>query len=235
MPAVIKSKRAQVTDEARDWAISFWKASYRKIRRIIDTAPLLQQESLEYQYGVALDRIWSIGHDPTALDYEITRLRATPYTLLERKVVNTRHSKTPVDYLVAHTKTIVIDDHGPFDMGPYTVYIPLSIVNDGPGTHLLHMVPERAPKTWARHPHHKLSEGGDVSGEPWDYASHTCWGDFGPIMIRIVNEGDLVDLLRNIAIYLSRYNEGSPLTRIASCSHRVSISRAQATELKKNG
>jgi hypothetical protein len=95
------------------------------------------------------------------------------------------------------------------------------------------MIPDRNPETGARHPHHVVR--GHVPKEPWCAASQTCWGGFGSVMTRILRDGDLVDLLRNIMIYLTRHDAHSVLTQISNCPHAQQISRSRALEMIKNG
>jgi hypothetical protein len=235
MPAVIKSKRATLSEDAISWALDFWGKSYRKIKSTIHNAPVSQQADLDFKYGPALDRLYGIAKDPAVRDYHLTLLRATPYVRFERQSIQIPRAGGTVDYLVGTTKTVVIDERGPWDMGRYLVYVPMQVLTDGPNTSLMHFIPEREPTTAYRHPHHRLNLRTSTTETPLLENPSTCWGDFGQIVIRIVNEGDLVDLLRTIAIYLGRYNEGSPLTSIENCPHRRAISKDQAKEIRKNG
>lgn len=233
MPPVIKSKRAQLTDEAVDWAKDFWKESYRRMKQNIQDAPIRAREQLEYDLAPAMNRIYTIFQNPVAMDEEITRLRALPYTLIEARDAAVPGVKEPIRYLVAHTKPVIIMDGGPYDMGPYTVYLPMDLLTRGTNSEHLHLVPDRAPETGCRHPHHVVRAGEHKI--PWAVASQTCWGGFGSVMTRILRDGDLVDLLRNIMIYLTRYDAHSVLTQISNCPHAQQITRARAMEMIKNG
>ena len=44
---------------------------------------------------------------------------------------------------------------------------------------------------------------------------YTCWGGFNGIVSAVLYDFDLVEIFRNIWIYLNRYNPGSPLRRIS--------------------
>lgn len=232
MPPIIRSKRAQVTDEAVDWAKEFWKTAYSNMKATLEATNVRQRQELEFELEPAMARIRGAFQNPALMDAQITSLRSLPYTHLDAKVLRV-DTQTSLNFLIARTKTVIIRDGGPYDMGNYTVYLPMTILKQGVGSGYVHFVPERDPKTYARTPHHTWHPNSSQD-EPWMGQSSTCWGGFSNMIVRIVRDGDLVDLLRNIYIYLSRFDRGSTLTSITNCRHARSISRAAATEITAN-
>lgn len=148
-------------------------------------------------------------------DFEITRLRSLEFVKYE--VIEHERAQ----WLAAHTKDITMtqwngdrqpgDGASRWNMGPYTIYFPVEEFISGITNHF-HFVPDRAPLTMYRHPHHK-GYFGDIRTptKPLQLSPSTCWGSFGTIVTGCVTDGDLVETFRTLHAYLSRYNVRSPL------------------------
>ena len=51
-------------------------------------------------------------------------------------------------------------------------------------------------------------------GNPLDYVPSTCWGNFGPLITNLVHDGDVAELFRALYLYLTIYDDGSPLASL---------------------
>ena len=104
----------------------------------------------------------------------------------------------------------ITDEKGrPWSLGPYHCYVPFANLLNGMASDF-HFIPARNPKFLARHPHHKAYRD-NGSDNPLLFNPSTCWGGFNSIIFPIIGDLDIVDLIRHILIYLSRYDPNSPL------------------------
>jgi hypothetical protein len=157
------------------------------------------------------------------LDHELARLRALDYDRIEIED----------GFLVAKTRDIVIEQldsagrrgnstvlGGYWDAGPYWIYIPKEDLVQG-SMNNIQFIPQRAPNVCDRHPHHyawqeyryggyrDYLDGVDIRGAN----THTCWGQFAEPLSGAMQDGDLVETLRMLRIFVGRYYSGSPLRR----------------------
>lgn len=165
-----------------------------------------------------MSRLKALCTSPIALDKELTRLRGLSY---ERFYIRQYNEKK---WMVGLTRPIVMSDGTRLYQAPrYFVYVPEEV--DTKGTEAkFHFIPEGHELVSARHPHHKAqtfdyNEYGrrveiDTSHikDPLDWSSSTCWGSFGTIASNCIAAGDIVDLYRNLYIYLTRIDQSSLLT-----------------------
>lgn len=156
------------------------------------------------------------------LDHELARLRALDYECIEIED----------DLLVAKTRDVMIEQLdkigyrgnktslvGYWDAGAYWIYIPEGDLLHG-SMNNIQFIPQRAPNVCDRHPHHYVYNVGDNYS---DYLAgavdirradvHTCWGNFSEPLSGALQDGDLVETLRMLRIFVGRYYSGSPLRR----------------------
>jgi hypothetical protein len=159
------------------------------------------------------------------LDYEKTRLRILPYT--HYSALNYGGQL----WLTGRTHPVIIEaaerdpetrmsTTRPYHMGPYKVCVPLSAFEHG-SLDNVHFIPLKNPKSYNRHPHHhaEYHYEGDYQNRviaaeithPLQDKPRTCWGNYGSILLAIINDGDIPELFRQFYIYLTRYNSASPL------------------------
>ena len=140
--------------------------------------------------------------------YEITRLRALPYT--DFKAVQYEWAR----YLVGETLPIIIHHHNcDYHLGPYRVYVAETAILNNNLNHI-HMVPMKDPSVEHRFMHHTAYNRSGEGAHPLSYSTSTCWGDFGSAIKSYAADADVPELFRGLYLYLSRYNAGSPLTHI---------------------
>ena len=196
-----------------------WKARWKALNEEITVQPPNYRKMKATNNAPFMSRLKGLCTKPELLDTEITRLRGLPF---ERFFVR-EYKGHP--WLVGLTRPVVMNDDNRLYQGPrYFVYIPDDVIARGTDA-AFHFVPEGNEMTTARHPHHNVKKYYyDPSGQyqevdlnaakdPLDYVPETCWGSFGTIDTACITAGDVVDLFRNIAIYLTRINQNSLLTR----------------------
>lgn len=156
-------------------------------------------------------------------DEMITKLRTLNYQYIDI------HEFRGTRYVAARTNNIVLDEkvslfrHGAkgiYALGEYAVFLPIRNFLEGTYEDM-HLVPMDFPNTRARHPHHTayLTNIFEVSGNPLDMSPSTCIGSVGTPMLSALQDGDFVETLRYITVFLRRYNESSPLVALGSCPH----------------
>jgi hypothetical protein len=74
------------------------------------------------------------------------------------------------------------------------------------------MATERTPHHTARMPYFNNTVA--QVNNPLDMEPYACWGGFSPIIFACGDECDVIELFRNIYIYLCRYDPHSPLARV---------------------
>ena len=136
-----------------------------------------------------------------------TSLRCLPYTSFA--VVD--------DCLVGRTDPITITDgrRKQFSAGEYLVFVKKEWLLCGAAR--VHLIPVLEPRTEWRTPHHVVSSSN--TGNPWTWRENTCLGSFASMLSALYNEFNLVEIFRTWHLYLSRYDEHSPLCRIERISH----------------
>jgi hypothetical protein len=154
------------------------------------------------------------------LDYEITRFTLIPYT--EFDVVEgphpSRHQSGRIRWLVGRTRHVTATYYNrrseiAGQLGKYDVYIPETIIQH-PDLDQLHMIPLRNTRSKARHYHHGIMCQGAPQGQPLNYPTHNCWGDYtGPIK-SLMDEPDFPELFRQIYNHLSTYGDRPPYTQL---------------------
>ena len=174
-------------------------------------------------------------------EYEMTRLRALPYT---RFTAVTHNEKS---YLVGITKPITITETTPavtrrghivhpagdvysYYLGSYAIYLPTHDLVSNQVDHF-HFIPMKCPNSLARHFHHTAIERwartNNEDTHPLDMAVKTCWGGFGPSVNSLVSICDIPELFRTLQIYLSRHDPSSPLVRPEEFDFDINIPEAE--------
>ncbi len=151
---------------------------------------------------------------PEVWDNIVTRLRCLEYTefnVVEASYRTYNHDNFTGLLLHGRTKNVVINQ---WLLGPYDVYIPVADILAN-RFDSFHFIPVKAPNTWDRHVHHTAS---DTSPSPLRMRPYTCWGGFNGIISAVLYDFDLVEIFRNIWIYLNRYDASSPLRHIGEIS-----------------
>jgi hypothetical protein len=163
------------------------------------------------------------------LDHELARLRALDYDRIELED----------EFLVARTKDLMIEQLNNvavgthrhprisaevtayWDAGPYWIYIPKNDLIRG-SMRNIHFIPQRSLSVVARHPHHYGYEDDDRYGrggfirEGVDVRrvnADTCWGEFSEPISGALQDGDLVEILRTLRIFVGRYYSNDALRR----------------------
>lgn len=217
-----------------------WKERWRALNDEIKVQPPQYRKMKAQNNAPIMGRLKGLCTNQEALDKEITRLRGLPY---ERFYIRVYQGH---EWLVGATHPFVMtDDIRKWQAPRYFVYIPDDVIARGTDA-AFHFVPEGNEMTTARHPHHNVKKYYyDPSGQyrevdfnaakdPLDYVPATCWGSFGTIATSCITAGDVVDLFRNIAIYLTRINQNSLLTRpFEACFFLKDI--GPADEKQRNG
>jgi hypothetical protein len=106
-----------------------------------------------------------------------------------------------------------------YDLGVYWVFVPLVDILSG-SLNRIHFIPEREKNTHLRHQHHFVR----VEGEgrfygpqnergvrPLQAMPSTCWGNFPGVLTGCMSDGDIVELLRVLYLFVTNLNPGSPL------------------------
>jgi len=196
-----------------------WKERWKALNEEIKCQPPQYRTMKAKNNAPIMSRLKGLCTNQDLLDKEITRLRGLPY---ERFYVRQYKGR---QWLVGLTRPVVMNDDVRLYQAPrYFVYIPENVVARGTDADF-HFVPEGNELTTARHPHHKTRDyyydengisqplGAGGVKDPLDYVPSTCWGSFGVIANSCITAGDMVDLFRNIGIYLTRVNQNSLLVR----------------------
>lgn len=231
----IAARYAQVEPDFIDEIKKIWKARWSALNDEIKFQPPRFRPMKASANAPVMSRLKALCTDRLALDKELTRLRGLPY---ERFF--TRQYRD-LNWMVGLTRPVVMtDDTRRWQAPRYFVYIPDNVVSRGTDA-AFHFVPEGYEMTTARHPHHKArtqqwGQSGDIenidysrAADPLDYQPSTCWGSFGAIATSCIKSGDMVDLFRNIAIYLTRVNMKSLLVHpFEACHFLVDIGPAAA-------
>jgi hypothetical protein len=153
------------------------------------------------------------GGGRSGLTYEITKLRALPFTHFKAIANNGKN------YLVGETKPILIDvgmnsrriEQRVYHLGVYRVYVSANAMLTNNLTDI-HMIPLKSPNTSSRFMHHTaFPEAGE---HPLSFRTNTCWGDIGSVIKSYVADADIPELFRGLGFYLARYNISSPLVSI---------------------
>jgi hypothetical protein len=230
------AKYATVEPDFIELMKEIWKARWKVLNDDIKLAPPSYRKIKIENNAPIMSRLRGLCTKPELLDKEITRLRGLAY---ER--FYTREFRG-LRYLVGLTRPIeMTDDVRRYQAPRYFVYFPESMVQKGTEAPF-HFVPEGHELTLYRHPHHNVKQyyypdsGGGT--EHYDYSDvkdtleynpATCWGSFGTIATSCTAAGDVVDLYRSIAIYLTRINQNSLLSRpFSACDFLRDIGPAEA-------
>ncbi|MCL4561885.1 MAG: hypothetical protein M1281_14910 [Chloroflexi bacterium] len=138
------------------------------------------------------------------LDGLVTTLKKLPY----EKFGLAQYKNDP--WLAATTRPITIPYNGhTYEMGRYTLLMPVADARHG-SLERLHMIPMKAPKTAKRHPHHVLRVEGPIT-DPLAERPWTCWSEFSSVIMGMIQDADFPEFYRMLHIFLSRYNERSPI------------------------
>lgn len=181
-----------------------------------------------------LERLTRLAAESAFVDFEVTRLRALPYTRFDYLVHYNPVARKRAAYLYGITQEIVLVHEGSskYNLGPYGVFLPLDALLRGQYDGI-QLVPQWDPMTRGRHPHHTASQpvssftGEYVTPQHYlDYRPSTCWGGFGAIVMSCLHDGDIVELFRTVGVYLGRYDPHSPLLGggIDSVAHKKRVS-----------
>jgi hypothetical protein len=187
--------RAEVPQDFQDAMRDLAERSLQKFRTDLSFMRDYEQQMYKQDNAGALVKLDKIRRDPKAMLEAVTKLRSTPYTQFAYMTIRNE----PCFYGL--TKDIILDDdngkgHTFYNMGPYHVYIPFD--NFLGKNRNFQFIPARDPHSYYRHPHHR--------------DGHTCWGSFNAVVQLLLREGDVVEMFRTIAIYLTRYDLHSVLT-----------------------
>lgn len=105
----------------------------------------------------------------------------------------------------------VVSDYT-YDCGPYLIFVPVSIVSNT-ALDQLHLIPERAPRVKARHPHHHTTDERPEHLHPVNYRATFCWSSFATPMTNAVAEFNIPQIFSMMRKFAGRYNADSPLER----------------------
>jgi hypothetical protein len=148
----------------------------------------------------------------TQRDMMYTRLRGLPYTEYDIVI----HDDFP--YLYGLTKDVVMPWAGiNWSWGEYKIYVPLSFfpcmrTKYTSNSSKNHFVPVRDEFIWGRTPHHYANKPSETPFSVLDMNPATCWGSFNGVVQALVDECDVIELMRTLYIYLTRYDDGSVYT-----------------------
>jgi hypothetical protein len=206
--------RANVPDEFVEEVAKIATQRVKDIQEEINNMSPFQAKMHYKKIGMAVSRLALLARrDPDAIDQMKTILRSLPYTEYavkahDRTYFNwetNKDERISETYLYGLSKDVVIPFEGQkWDMGPYQVWVPANAFFKN-GKHEYQFIPNRAPETYRRTPHHHAGY------EKNPFGSATCWGTFGEIVTSLTQDGDVPELFRSIYIYLCRYNPHSPL------------------------
>lgn len=220
MPIKI-AKQAKIDEEFVEELKDIALARAHTMQRQVERADPRMRDALLKQYGPHISRIARL-FDPKAsgrsgLDYELTRLKQLRYQWY--RVIEYEGTRylcgvtTPVTAVELIPENRQGQTPRTWDIGRYIIAFPVrdlkSATVDG-----LHLIPERAPKTYHRHFHHHGSE--HDARSPFDHKPATCWGSFGGIVVDDAQCGDIPDLFRNMRFYVERVDMDSLYVRISN-------------------
>jgi hypothetical protein len=211
--AIKIAPRATISDDFKQAMDTIYRAKLEKLSRDFKYS---DSRSFMRRYGRTIALLKANLTNPQARDMLYTRLRGLPYTAFDFVV----HCDYP--YLHGTTKDIVIEHNSrQYSFGEYQVYVPLTFFPamrssfssqvKGHEPDGFQFVPVRNPLAHSRTPHHTASQPGAGVTDPLMMIAYTCWGGFSSIIMALGDECDIVELFRSIAIYLTRYDAGSPL------------------------
>ena len=199
----LEKKRATITDGFLQKAVETAKRKADEIRADLDRHPTWRQNLLkEKRETIANIKVL------TDLDRLATSLRCLPYSGFD--VVD--------DFFVGRTLpiTMVSNAMKNYDAGEYLVFVRTEDFLGGMVK--VGLIPVKDPKTYARTPHHYATDT-PRSINPWLWPVSTCLGGFGSLLANTYQYFNLPEMFRAWHMYLSRYNEASPLVRIHYCEH----------------
>ncbi len=199
--------RADVDRSFLDLSCEIYENFLKREKRQAAMFPAGEKAYMQ-QRGPALAKALAVlrdqGDGRSGRDWEITRLRALPFT----RFTSVTHSARR--YLVGITKPITHDVNGiHYELGPYAIYVPVHELQNN-ATRGFHFIPTKAPKVEDRFMHHYAVRR-NANDHPLDYSPSTCWGTFGETIGNMVSIIDIPELFRFLQIYLTRYDPSSPL------------------------
>jgi len=222
--AIRLKPRAEVRD---DFIALYRRAAEQKLRlsqmRLSSMSKYMAEATLKRSpamYG----RLGRIIKDVSGLgmDSEVTRLHALDY-----ESFGVYNNLDKGYFFVAKTRPIMMEVIGStsrrghyggtetlkyaYDCGAYFVYVPLSIVENS-SLDGIHVIPERAPRVLARHPHHRVrTENAIGNGHPVTWKPSSCWSEFATPMSVAVTECDIPQVFALMRQFVGRFYAGSPL------------------------
>lgn len=225
--------RASISPEFVDVSKQIARAKIEKFKTAITA--IGNPKSREYFAKTHRGLLLNAGNmiaKPEVWDDIITRLRCLPYTsfdVVTEPVARSGYQPEMATLLRGVTKPVILHcsgkyghiDAGDYDMGQYEVYFPVEeLKNDG--YNHFHFVPQNSPMTPNRHVHH-VANARTFSTTPLTMNPSTCWGGFPTIIQNLIIDFDIVELFRNISVYLNRYDEHSPLCSLFNIAWRKQI------------
>jgi hypothetical protein len=242
MPSMIKlvRDRAEVTDNFKAALNYISRRAFSRVTREMDSAPDYMRVNLARTKHPVLKNLARICTYNDSFDNVITRLRALPFT----KYCIAEYNE--LNWISATTKPIMGEGNfAPFGkrrekypqmqtwaLGQYEILIRINGFCDCDMTGI-HMIPLLDPTIRARHMHHRLDRkwtglysGGTLEQHTENYMAEnpkTCWGEFPNLVSSSMSDGDLVEFLRIIHIFLSRLNPLSPLEGITNLTFATRV------------
>jgi hypothetical protein len=231
MPIKVKP-RAFVAPEVLTFYQVLAEAKLREVFQKVKSAnPHFQRSILKHNQAM-IGRLSPIAAGKSeagiGMDYELSRLRALDYDRIE--IVD--------GYLVAKTRNLMVEEltykmvvinrrrriynetydlTGHWDVGPYWIYISRDDLFHSKMSEI-HFIPQRKVRANSRHFHHFAYRGRLVGAEeipegidPLTLKVNTCWSEFSEPLSSALFDGDLVEILRMLRIFVGRYYTGSPL------------------------
>jgi len=217
-------KRAEITEEfARTWR-ELNKRLYYRLKNEVDTAPSYAHKTVEQAKKPQMVRLYRLLTDRYVLDLEMTKLRTLEYARFD-----TMASRGGIEYLYCTTNPVIAQAAPSvrYDIGAYIVAVPVEDVVRG-SVNRIQFFPEANPNIYNRHMHHyaptpryyqDISPSAAFTGDPLDVTPMTCWGNFPGIVTSCMQDGDVVELLRTLYLFVSRIDPGSPLRRANFLPH----------------
>lgn len=176
------------------------------------------------------------------MDKGLTILRNLPvekYSASHYEFLSGRNEGDEMNFFKITTEEIIMREENPrrqsaYKIGKYAIYIAMEdFINNR--TSNIHMIPLSNPFVKERHPHHVATEWdeswtgiSEVNNRldlvtPLDARPHTCWGDFGPLMVELYSSFSIIEVVQYCVTFLQRYNSFSPLRSPGYMSHMEEI------------
>lgn len=224
--AIKVGKRKAIVDQT---VIDYYQVvaedALREIFDKIHNSPkMIAKSILEKKRGdiARLNAILTRDGPGTGIDLEVTRLRGIDFERIYAEEIDGQ------TWFIGQTKDLKIQtvkgrnrstrySHGSssfgefHDLGDYKVYFPAQALAT-PKIKDIHFVPDRDPKTTARHFHHTASMRPNFH-HPVEMIPNTCWGGFSEVVAANMEACDLSDLFRMLRIFVGRRNPSSLLQR----------------------